>query len=159
MTRIIAIDPAIRKTGFALLEGNARQQKALDYGVIEAEKKIPQEQALAIINAKIEDLISSWKPEAMAIENIIFVQSKQTAIFMGSARACALIAAGKFKIPVFQYAPNKVKKSVLGRGQGKSDKEKVAFMIRALLGINHQIPIDASDAFAVGICHLQNHSK
>ena len=159
MSRIIAIDPAIRKTGYAVIEGTAKKQKALDYGFISFLPKVPHEEALTQAHIQIYELIQKWTPEEMAIESIIFVQSKQSAIYMGSARASAMIAAGRNHIPVFQYAPNKVKKALLGRGQGKASKEQVSFLVRALLGISEPIDLDASDALAVGICHLQNRGK
>ena len=65
---------------------------------------------------------------------IIYVQSHRTAISMGAARAAALIAAADHGLPVFEYAPKKVKQAVVGKGA--ADKQQVAFMVRALLGLD-----------------------
>jgi crossover junction endodeoxyribonuclease RuvC len=73
---------------------------------------------------------------------------------MGAARAAALIAAADAGLKVFEYAPSKAKKAVVGNG--KADKAQVAFMIRALLGLSETPPHDAADALAIGLAHLQS---
>ncbi len=150
--RILAIDPAIRNTGFAIVEGDAKQQKALDYGVISIPQKIPQSAALAAISRGIRNLIDKWHPDEVAIEAIIYVQSHKTAISMGASRAASMIAAADAGLKIFEYSPTKVKSAVVG--QGRADKSQVAFMIRALLGLNETPPPDAADALAIGLAHL-----
>ena len=88
----------------------------------------------------------------MAVEGIIFVQSHRTAISMGAARAAALIAAADHGLPVYEYAPRKIKQAVVGKGA--ADKEQVAFMVRALLGLSENPPHDAADALAIAFAHL-----
>ena len=85
--RIIAIDPAIRNTGFAILEGDAQTQQALDYGVISIPAKLQQSKALAAVSKGLHNLICKWQPDEVAVEAIIYVQSQKTAISMGAARA------------------------------------------------------------------------
>ena len=89
----------------------------------------------------------------MAVEGIIYVQSHRTAITMGAARAATLIAAAGFSLPIYEYAPRKVKQAVVGNGT--ADKTQVAFMIRALLGLSETPPSDAADALAIALAHLQ----
>ncbi len=150
--RVLAIDPAIRNTGYALLEGDHSTQKVLDFGVISIPKKIPQSGALAAIHSGIANLIKKWEPDETAVEGIIYVQSHRTAITMGAARAASLIAAAEMGLKVFEYAPRKVKQVVTGNGS--ADKQQVAFMTRALLGLTELPPHDAADALAIGIAHL-----
>lgn len=150
--RILSIDPAIRNTGFAIVEGDAQQQTALDYGVISIPQKIPQSQALAAVCRGIRNLIEKWQPDEVAVEAIIYVQSHKTAISMGAARAAAMIAAADTGLKIFEYSPTKVKSAVVG--QGRADKAQVAFMVRALLGLNETPPSDAADALAIGLAHL-----
>lgn len=80
--RILAIDPAIRKTGYAVIEGDYKDVVALDYGTIELQAKLPQSQCLHAIHEHIHNLILKWQPQEIAIERIIYVQSQQTAIIM-----------------------------------------------------------------------------
>lgn len=150
--RVIAIDPAIRNTGYAVLEGDHLKQKVLDYGVISIPAKVPQSGALAAIHTGISNLIKKWQPDETAVEGIIYVQSHKTAITMGAARAASLIAAAETGIKIYEYAPRKVKQVVTGNGS--ADKQQVAFMIRALLGLAETPPHDAADALAIGIAHL-----
>jgi len=150
--RVLSIDPAIRKTGFAVLDGDASQQKPLDYGVISIPPKLPQSAALAAVCTGITNLIHKWEPDELAIEAIIYVQSHKTAISMGAARASAMIAAAQNGLTIFEYSPTKVKSAVVGKG--KADKAQVAFMVRALLKLNETPPSDAADAIAIGLAHL-----
>lgn len=150
--RVLAIDPAIRNTGFAVIEGDAQQQRALAYDVITIPQRLPQSQALAAVRTGIANQIEKWEPDEIAVEGIIFVQSHRTAISMGAARAAALIAAADRGLTVFEYAPTKVKQAVVGKGS--AGKEQVAFMVRALLGLAETPPSDAADALAIALAHF-----
>lgn len=150
--RVIAIDPAIRNTGYAVVDGDPLKQHAIDFGVISIPAKIPQSAALAAIRTGVANLIKQWEPDEAAVEGIIYVQSHRTAISMGAARAASLIAAAESGLTVYEYAPRKVKQAVTGNGA--ADKQQVAFMARALLGLAETPPHDAADAIAIGIAHL-----
>ena len=150
--RILAIDPAIRNTGYAVIEGDDRGHKSLDYGVISIPQKEAQSRALAAVRSGLSNLIKKWEPDEVAVEGIIYVQSHRTAISMGAARAAALIAASDAGLPIYEYAPRKVKQAVVGKGT--ADKSQVAFMVRALLGLSETPPSDAADALAIALAHL-----
>lgn len=151
--RVLAIDPAIRNTGYAVLAGGAREWCAVAYDVIRIPSKIPQSAALAAVRTHLAALIRQHQPDEVAVEGVIYVQSHQTAISMGAARAAALIAAADHGLPVFEYSPKKVKQAVVGRGN--ASKDQVAFMVRALLGLAETPPADAADAIAIALAHLQ----
>lgn len=151
--RVLAIDPAIRNTGYAVVEGDGRTARALAFDVIAIPAKLPQSAALAAVRTHLKNVIEKFQPDEVAVEGIIYVQSHQTAISMGAARAAALIAAADAGLSVFEYAPRKVKMAVVGKGT--ADKQQVAFMVRALLGLSETPPHDAADALAIGLAHLQ----
>jgi crossover junction endodeoxyribonuclease RuvC len=151
--RVLSVDPAVRNTGYAVVEGDAREPKVLDYGVISIPQKLSQSAALAAVRTHLSNLIQKWQPDEVAVEGIIFVQSHQIAISMGAARAAALIAAADHGLLVYEYAPLKVKKAVVGKG--KATKEQVAFMVRALMKLSETPPSDAADALAIALTHLQ----
>lgn len=151
--RVLAIDPAIRNTGYAVLEGDPRKPTVLAYDVISIPQKLIQSAALAAIRSHLVNLIQKFQPDEVAVEGIIYVQSHLTAITMGAARAAALIAAADHALPVYEYAPRKVKMAVVGNGN--ADKSQVAFMVRALLGLAETPPPDAADALAIALAHLQ----
>lgn len=151
--RVLAIDPAVRNTGYAVVEGDARKPVVLGYEVISIPDRLPQSAALAAVRGHLARVISQFQPDEVAVEGIIYVQSHRTAISMGAARAAALIAAADCGLPVYEYAPRKVKMAVVGKGT--ADKSQVAFMVRALLGLAETPPSDAADALAIALAHLQ----
>ncbi|MCH7228038.1 crossover junction endodeoxyribonuclease RuvC [Haloferula sp. A504] len=151
--RVLSIDPAIRNTGYAVVEGDFREARVIAYEVIQIPQRLPQSAALAAVRAHLANVIKTHEPDEVAVEGIIYVQSHRTAISMGAARAAALIAAADAGLPIYEYAPKKVKQAVVGRGN--ADKAQVAFMIRALLGLAETPPHDAADALAIGLAHLQ----
>lgn len=151
--RVLAIDPAVRNTGYAIIDGDGRAVTAVTYDVIKVPERVRQSAALSAIRTHLSAVISQYQPEEVAVEGIIYVQSHRTAISMGAARAAALIAAADHGLPIFEYSPKKVKQAVVGRGN--ADKNQVAFMVRALLGLNETPAADAADAMAIAMAHLQ----
>ena len=150
--RVLAIDPAIRNTGYAVIEGDAHKERALAYDTIAIPQRLPQSRALAAVRTGIANQIEKWEPDEVAVEGIIFVQSHRTAISMGAARAATLIAAADRGLPIYEYAPTKVKQAVVGKGS--ASKEQVAFMVRALLGLSETPKPDAADALAIALAHF-----
>ena len=151
--RVLAIDPAVRNTGYAVLEGDPRKPVVLAFDVISIPKALPQSAALAAVRTHLANVILKFQPDEVAVEGIIYVQSHQTAISMGAARAAAMIAAADHGLRVYEYSPKKVKMAVVGKGT--ADKSQVAFMVRALLGLAETPPTDAADALAIAMAHLQ----
>ena len=156
--RVLAIDPSLRATGFAVLEIGVRPDsaRALDYGVITNKRTLLPSGCLVAIRQGIIELVAKHSPDCCAVEGVIFVQSYKTAITMGAARGAALAAAAERGLPIFEYAPASVKMAVVGRGAAK--KDQVAFMVRALLGLKSTPQADAADALAIGLTHLRQSS-
>ena len=151
---ILAIDPSLRCTGYALLETDARKRiRALEYGIIKNKADLLPSGCLVAIHEKLRDVIERHSPDACALEGIIFVQSHRTAITMGAARGAAILAAAGRGLAVYEYAPRLVKQAVVGKGG--ADKTQVAFMVRALLGLTETPQADAADALAIGLTHLR----
>ena len=150
--RVLSIDPAIRNTGFAVLDGDHRQSVALEFGTLSLPQKLPQSRCLLAIHEKVCSLIEQWQPDELAIEAIIYVQSHRTAITMGSARAATVLAAARYDLPIMEYPPTCVKLATVGRGA--AGKQQVAFMMRAMLRLTEPPAPDAADALAIGFTHL-----
>ena len=150
--RILAIDPAIRNTGYAVVEGDHRRACALDYGTLSIPRSVSQSGCLLAIKQHLGNLIDKWEPDEMAVERIIYVQSHQTAITLGAAKAAVVIAAAEAGLRIMEYSPKSVKLSVVGRGAAQ--KAQVAFMVRALLELRETPESDAAAALAIGLTHL-----
>lgn len=155
--RVLAIDPALRHTGWAVVEGDGRQAKALAWGTISNPAKLSTAGCLVEIHRQLGEIIANHAPEVCAIESTIFVQSMRTAITLGMSSGACLIAAGSAGLPIFQYAPREIKQAAVGRGAAQ--KSQVAFMMRSLLGLRETPEPDAADALAVAITHLQSNNQ
>ena len=136
-----------------MLEKSAGKVRALEWGTIKNAQSLLPSACLVAIRAKIGDVIDRHKPQAAAIEGVIFVQSYKTAITLGAARGAAIVAAAEIGIPIYEYAPRRVKQSVVGRGGAQ--KDQVGFMVRVLLGLTETPEADAADALAIGLTHFQ----
>lgn len=152
--RVLAIDPALRKTGYAVVESRGRELRALAYGTITNAPKLLPSGCLVAIREQLNAVINEFQPTVCAIESTIFVQSLKTAIVLGSARGAALIAAAEHGLAIYEYAPREIKQAAVGRGAAA--KEQVAFMIRSMLRLKETPPADAADALAVAITHFQS---
>lgn len=159
--RVLSIDPALRNTGFGVIErlqsatSSRLTYRALAYGTVKNRRDLRQSGCLVAIREQIRDVIEQHKPDVCAVEGVIFVQSYKTAITMGAARGAAILTAAEFGMEVYEYAPRRVKQAVVGKGA--ADKKQVALMIRALLGLTETPDSDAADALAIGLAHCYAH--
>ena len=151
--RVLAIDPALRNTGWAIVEKAGKDLRALAYGVVANSPKLLPSGCLVAIREQLQAVIAQHQPTVAAIECTIYVQSFKTAIALGTARGAALIAAAEHGLPIYEYAPREIKQAAVGRGG--ADKAQVAFMIRSLLRLRETPSSDAADALAVAITHFQ----
>lgn len=151
---LLAVDPSLRGTGFAVLARAAGKVRCLHFDVIKNPQKLSQAECLLEIHKRLVDTIKQFGPTAMAVESVIYVQSFPTAITLGSARGAVLLAAAHHGLSIHEYAPRRVKQAVVGTGGAQ--KTQVSFMIRSLLGLTVTPPPDAADAIAVGLTHFQS---
>lgn len=154
--RVLAVDPSLRGTGYAILESSAGKLRAITYGVVVNPPRIPAHLCLREIHQTLSDVAARHEPTAFAIEGIIYVQNVRTAIILGSTRGVALLVAASRGLAIHEYAPRLVKQAVVGRGGAQ--KDQVAFMIRALLGLKETPPPDAADALAIGVTHFNRQA-
>lgn len=157
-SRVLAVDPSLRSTGYAVLEkSDLGKIRALTYGNVRNANSLRISSCLVSIHDQLTELIRKFEPDCAAFEGVIYVQSHRTAITMGAARGAALLAMAERGVATREYAPRRVKQAVVGRGGAQ--KYQVAFMVRALLGLAETPEADAADALAIGITHLQcSHS-
>jgi crossover junction endodeoxyribonuclease RuvC len=151
--RVLGIDPSLQSTGFGIIESQGGRTTPVAYGVIKPTARLPFFKKLAEIRGEIETLIRTYGPDEAAIENPFFAQNVKTALLLGQVRGAVLVAIAGTDCGFHEYSALEIKKAVTGYGQ--ADKEQVQLMVRALLDLeDDRIPLDASDALAAAICHL-----
>ena len=150
--RILGIDPGVAIVGFGLIESDRGTLRMLQYGAITTPAGLPLAARLAQINRDIEELIGTFRPDEISVEELFFSKNITTGIAVAHARGVILCAAEKKKIPIYEYTPMQVKQAVVG--YGLADKKQVMDMTRRILKLE-QIPKpdDAADALALAICH------
>ena len=151
--RVLAVDCSLRSSGVAIIDATNGNARALYYGVIQNATKLRSSSCLVAIRDRLAELIQTHEPDCCALESVIYVQSYKTAIVLGAARGAAILAAAERGLPVFEYAPTRIKQATVGRGT--ADKTQVAFMIRALLGLTTTPGPDEADALAIGLTHVR----
>jgi crossover junction endodeoxyribonuclease RuvC len=151
--RVLGIDPSLQSTGFGIVEEQNGRLRPVAFGVIRPTAKLPLHLKLAEIKSELEGLIRTYAPAEASIENAFYAQNMKTALLLGQVRGAILVAVAATGCGLAEYSALEIKKAVTGYGQ--ADKEQVLTMVRSLLGLDDdQIPLDASDALATAICHL-----
>ena len=149
---ILGIDPGVATIGFGLIRAERGKNTLLQYGVITTPPGIPLSERLLQISNDMEQLIATFRPDEMAVEELFFSKNITTGIAVAHGRGVILLAAEKLGIPVFEYTPMQVKQSVVG--YGKAEKKQVMLMTQRLLNMKDiPKPDDAADALAIAICH------
>jgi len=150
--RLLGIDPSLRGTGLALLSFDRGLQVFLDHSeTLKLSTRYSQTECLGRISAMVRTLIETWEPDAVAIEETIYVQNFRTAQILGAARGAAIGTASAAGRPVFEYSPLRIKQAVVG--YGRASKEQVAAQLQGLLKLKSVLSFDESDAAAVAYCH------
>src|SRR5437588_9634532 len=151
--RVLAIDASLRNTGVAVIDANSGKARALYFGTIHNAQSLRSSSCLVAIHDQLAQLIREHEPACCALEAVIYVQSHKTAILLGAARGAAILAAAENGLPIFEYAPRRIKQATVGTGGAR--KNQVAFMMRALLGLTETPDADSADALAIALTHLR----
>ena len=152
--RVFGIDCGSQKTGYGVIETDGRNHRALEFGVIKVASESSFPKRLEKIHSELEALMVVHKPDSVAIEEIFNAVNVKTTLKLAQVRGVALLLAAQVELPVGEYSPLAIKKSVVG--YGRAGKEQVQMMVASLLGLREPIQSqDAADALAVAICHSQ----
>lgn len=155
---ILGIDPGYAIVGVGVIEYVGNKFRVIDYFAITTEAHAPFEERLKTIFDKMEDTISVYKPDFMAIEELFFNDNAKTAIAVGQARGVILLSAVKHNIEIFEYTPLQVKQAVVG--YGRADKKQVQQMTKAILNLTSvPKPDDVADALAIAVCHAHSYNS
>jgi crossover junction endodeoxyribonuclease RuvC len=155
--RVLGIDASLRSTGAAVVEASGSRLVPVRQETLRAPARCPRSECLARLQTGIADVIAGTQPTAAAIEGTFYCKNVRTAFTLGEARGAALAACAAAGLPVYEYAPRRVKQAVVG--YGAAGKEQVRRMVMSLLGLREEPQEDAADALAIAICHLHNEGR
>ena len=152
--KILGIDPGSRITGYGVIETRGNRLLHVDNGAIATISDAPLALRLQAIHRGLEQVIASYRPDAMAVEQVFLAKNALSALKLGHARGVVLVCGVNAGLPVFEYSALQVKSAVVG--YGRAAKGQVQQMVRALLNLPEIAQEDASDALAVAICHAHS---
>ena len=151
---IIGIDPGLIKTGWGVIKKVDNQIKYINSGTIITNSKLPLSERLLNIYSNVNELIKLYKPEHFSIEETFVNNNPLSSLKLGHARGVAILAAATNNIPVFEYSPNLIKKTLTGAG--KAEKCQMIAMVKYIFpGITIKTE-DEADSLCIAICHC-NH--
>lgn len=150
--RIFGIDPGSNRTGYGCVDADGSRHRLVLCGAFAAPSHATFPEKLLAIHDELAVLLSRCRPECVAIESIFHAKNVRSALRLGHARGVAVLAAVEAGLPVVEYTPAEIKRSIVG--YGRAEKHQMQQMIRLLLGLETApAPHDVADALAVAICH------
>lgn len=155
--RILGIDPGLRRTGWGLIEADGNRLIHVACGSLETSERADLGARLVVIHDGLRKVIDEFRPDEAAVE-ATFVNTNATATLkLGQARGIAMLVPARAGLSVSEYAPNTVKKTVVGAGHG--EKAQIRMMIGVLLPKADPQSEDAADALAIAICHAHHRTS
>ena len=153
--RLIGLDPGLRLTGWGVIDVEGNRLRHVAHGVVKVAGDRPLAERLAELFEAIAAVVAAQQPLEAAVEETFVNINPGSTLKLGQARGVVLLAPARAGLPVFEYAANLVKKSVVGTGH--ADKRQIAMMVGVLLpGV--EASADAADALAVAICHAHHRA-
>ena len=153
--RILGIDPGIATVGFGVVDSVKSKQSLVRCGVITTPAHTSLSSRLDQIYNDLNELISAFSPECVAIEELFFNTNITTGISVAQGRGVILLACYRAGLPTFEYTPLQVKQAVVG--YGRAEKKQVIDMVRRMLNMSSPPkPDDAADAVAIALCHARS---
>ncbi len=155
---ILGIDPGIATVGFGIISSEKNISKCIQYGAITTPAGMPLSRRLDSIYNDTIQLIKTFKPDVISIEELFFNTNLKTGISVAHGRGVLLLAAVHSDVPLYEYTPLQVKQSIAG--YGRADKKQVMEMVKRLLHLSViPKPDDAADALALAICHARSSAS
>jgi len=152
--RILGIDPGLRRTGWGVIEVEGNRLVYIGCGSVEPPDDLPLSSRLLAIHEGLAAVLGDFRPLEAAVEQTFVNKDGVATLKLGQARGVAMLAPAMFGISVAEYAPNQVKKTVVGAGH--ADKNQIAVMLRVLLPKAEPKSADAADALAIAITHAHH---
>jgi len=154
VTRIIGIDPGLRRTGWGVVDSDGVRLSYVASGIITSSSDEDLAYRLRELFEGIAGVIASFMPQEAAVEETFVNDNARSTLKLGQARGVVMLAPARAGLPVFEYATNLVKKSVTGAGH--AEKHQIAMMVGRLLPGVKLVGSDSADALAVAITHAHH---
>lgn len=155
--RIIGIDPGLRRTGWGIVESLGNSLRFVASGTVRSDDKRDLASRLHQLFEGLEEVIHTYQPFEAAVENTFVNKDATATLKLGQARGIAMVVPVRAGLRVAEYAPNAVKKSVIGVGHG--DKKQIQMMVKVLMPRAEFDTDDAADAIAIAICHAHHRAS
>jgi crossover junction endodeoxyribonuclease RuvC len=155
--RILGIDPGLRRTGWGVIEVEGNRLIYIGCGSIEPPQDLPLAGRLLAIHEGLAAVLTDFRPVEAAVEQTFVNKDGVATLKLGQARGVAMLAPAMFGIPVSEYAPNQVKKTVVGAGH--AEKNQIMVMLKLLLPKAEPKTPDAADALAIAITHAHHRGS
>jgi crossover junction endodeoxyribonuclease RuvC len=155
--RIIGIDPGLRRTGWGVVETEGNRLSFLGCGSVTTDDRNDLAARLLAIHDGLMRILEEFRPDEAAVEATFVNKDAQSTLKLGQARGIAMVVPARAGVPVAEYAPNLVKKSIVGVGHG--DKTQVRMMIGVLLPKADPTSDDAADALAIAVTHAHHRQS
>lgn len=156
VVRILGIDPGLRRTGFGVIESAGNRLTFVACGTVTSDDTLTLAERLAQLHGGLQDVMALYTPDEAAVEQTFVNKDAAATLKLGQARGVAMLVPALHGIPVAEYEPNRVKKSVVGAGH--ADKTQIHVMIGVLLPKANPRTPDAADALAVAITHAHHRA-
>lgn len=152
---ILGIDPGLAIVGWGVIKYEKNVFTTLAYGSIQTPAGLPTEERLSRIYDGVNEILKTYHPEEMAIEELFFNTNQTTGIRVAEARGVVLLAGNRGGVHIAEYTPLQVKQAVVG--YGRADKKQVIAMVTTILKLKAPPkPDDTADALAIAVCHAHS---
>lgn len=155
--RIIGIDPGLRNTGWGVIDSLGNSLRFVASGTVKSDNKLDLASRLNQLYSGLETVLHEFKPFEAAVENTFVNKDATATLKLGQARGIAMLAPARAGLRVGEYAPNAVKKAVIGVGHG--DKKQILMMVKVLMPKATFDSEHAADALAIAICHAHHRTS
>ncbi|GGA61599.1 crossover junction endodeoxyribonuclease RuvC [Nitratireductor aestuarii] len=155
--RIIGIDPGLRRTGWGVVESLGNSLRFVASGTVRSDDKADLASRLCQLHDGLAEILHFHMPHEAAVEATFVNKDATATLKLGQARGIAMLVPARAGLRVAEYAPNAVKKSVIGVGHG--DKKQIHMMVKVLLPKATFDTDDAADAIAIAICHAHHRQS
>jgi crossover junction endodeoxyribonuclease RuvC len=156
MVRIIGLDPGLRNTGWGVIESEGSRLIYVADGSVHSDPGSSLAERLLQINTQLIRVLTEFMPHEAAVEETFVNTDARATLKLGQARGAVMLAPASQNIPVSEYAPNTIKKSVVGAGH--AEKAQVKHMVKLLLPKAIMKSADSVDALAIAICHAHHRA-